>query len=237
MPIRVDNIPEELRQAEQWVCWREIQTTNGLSKVPINPHSLSFAKVNNINTWGKFETALEVFIRNKVDGIGFVFSEGDPFIGIDLDDCFRLDGVMFPRIRKIVDVLDSYTELSPSREGIHIIVKSPNNVIKKDLPPMKKKGFEIYPRKRFFTVTSLLLKGAPIKIAERHIEIKKYIDEHDKALKNANPIEKLIPANTGACPLCFRFERTLTLYGEGQHSDACPRSPNFMKDVKKKDTP
>jgi primase-polymerase (primpol)-like protein len=224
MPIRVDNIPKELILTNQWVCWREIRIKDGVAKVPINPYNYSYAKVNDCNSWGNFHVALAAFARKKADGIGFVFSDDDPFIGVDLDGCFAENGRMYPEANRILNVLNSYTEISPSREGIHIIVKSPVLSLKKELPPMVTKGFEIYPRKRFFTVTSLVLPGSEPTIRERHFEISRYLREHDRMIKKNNPIEKLIPKNTEDCPLCFEYAKT------GVHARACARSPEYGKD-------
>ena len=221
MPIRVDNIPEELRKVNQWVGWRDLKVKEGLSKIPINPYTFKFAKVNDSTTWGNFLVALDGVIRKKVDGIGFVFSDLDPYIGVDLDDCFTKNGRMRPDANRIVNVLNSYTELSPSKQGLHIIVKAPGKESKQHLPPMKKKGFEIYPRKRFFTVTSLILPGSEPKIAERYIEISRYLEDYDRAMRTSNPLEKLIPRNTDDCPLCLEFKKT------GKHARACPRSTEY----------
>jgi putative DNA primase/helicase len=221
MPIRVDNIPKELIKVNQWVGWREIKVQGGLSKIPINPYTFKFAKVNDSTTWGNFYVTLDGVISKKVDGMGFVFSDLDPYIGIDLDDCFSENGKMLPETNRIVNVLDSYTELSPSMQGLHIIVKAPGKDSKKHLPPMKKKGLEIYPRKRFFTITSMLLPGSEPKIAERYVEISRYIKDYDRAAKIANPIEKLIPRNLDDCPLCLEFKRS------GKHAKACPRSTEY----------
>jgi len=221
--IREANIPIDLRTTHSWVGWREIRTKTGLSKVPVNPHNMSWAKVNDASTWARFEKARDLYIKRKVDGIGFVFSNYDPFIGIDLDDCFFENGRMKPEAHRIVNVLDSYTELSPSKCGLHIIVKSNQKL---HIPPMKKEGFEIYPTKRFFTVTSNILIGSKPDIIDRHFEVRSYIKQYVKEI-HIDPFgskKKLLPANMDECPLCLKFGRT------GVHSMACPR---FTEPIKK----
>ena len=56
-------------------------------------------------------------------GVGFVFTADDPFVGIDLDDCIE-NGELHPDAVEIVRQLDSYTELSPSGSGIHVIIRA-----------------------------------------------------------------------------------------------------------------
>ena len=56
--------------------------------------------------------------------MGFVFSSADPFTGIDLDGCVDpATGEVAVWAMEIVQYFDSYTELSASGTGIHIIVK------------------------------------------------------------------------------------------------------------------
>lgn len=52
------------------------------------------------------------------------FTREDPFTGIDLDACLDPNtGEVTPRAAEIVKLLDSYTEISPSGRGLHIIVR------------------------------------------------------------------------------------------------------------------
>ena len=51
-------------------------------------------------------------------GVQFVFTEHDPYTGIDLDDCLDADGVVAPGARAILDMLNSYREISPNGSGI-----------------------------------------------------------------------------------------------------------------------
>ena len=61
---------------------------------------------------------------NKVDidGIGFMFSKDDPFVGIDIDHCIQ-EGALTSLAEDVIETVNSYTEYSPSGDGIHIIAK------------------------------------------------------------------------------------------------------------------
>jgi putative DNA primase/helicase len=85
---------------------------------PDQRHDGTKASIADPSTWTDFETASTTAARPDIDGIGFVFSEGDPFTGIDLDACL-IDGELHPDAAHIVETLGSYTERSPWRTGLH----------------------------------------------------------------------------------------------------------------------
>jgi primase-polymerase (primpol)-like protein len=81
-------IPAELSERAQWVCWRSEVRDGKPTKVPYCPtRPRERASTTDPETWGTFEQASAV---EGVDGIGYVFSEDDPYSGIDLDNC--IDG-------------------------------------------------------------------------------------------------------------------------------------------------
>src|SRR5574337_1751832 len=82
------NIPLELREYNQWVCWRYENASGRKTKVPYcpSPHNPAHASVHNPNTWGTFNDAVAAANSPTMDGIGFVLTENDPFTGIDIDD-------------------------------------------------------------------------------------------------------------------------------------------------------
>ena len=88
---------------------------------PLAARTGSPASTADSSTWGTFERVADF---RGADGIGFVFTEDDPYVGIDLDDCRDPDtGELTDLANSIVEQLDSYTEISPSGTGIHIIVR------------------------------------------------------------------------------------------------------------------
>jgi len=88
-------------------------------------------------------------------------------VGIDLDHCRDPQtGEITPRALEIVQRLDSYTEISPSGDGLHILVIG-------QLPRQGNKcgGIEMYSSGRYFTVTGQHLPGTPTTIEERQAEL------------------------------------------------------------------
>ncbi len=142
LAVRPENVPEEMKIRPQWVNWRLEERGGDLTKVPYMPGTERKASSTDLTTWGTFEDALD-----RYDGIGFVFSSGDPYVGVDLDGCVDPEtGEIEPWAAEIVEALDSYTELSPRGTGIHIIAKG-------EIPGNGKGGrVEMYSAKRFFTV-------------------------------------------------------------------------------------
>lgn len=141
-----DDIPYEIKAYAQWVCW-EYRSVNGKqTKVPVNPMTGHPASVNNPLDWTTFDRARDTAIIRGC-GIGFVFTKSDPFCGVDLDDA-EGDASVTERQQQIYNALNSYAELSPSGNGLHIIVKAA-------LPGGGRhpSGFGIFDNKRFFTFT------------------------------------------------------------------------------------
>jgi len=173
--LQKEKIPKELKPRDQWVGWVKKKGKAGkISKVPINPNKKKSApaSVSDPETWGRFKKAIEAYERLGIDGIGFVFTKNDHYVGIDLDKCRD------PKTEKIdaeamaiVKALQSYTEISPSGTGLHIISKA-------SLVSGKKgKTMEIYGHGRYFTMTGRHLEGTPLTIENRESEIQDFVNK------------------------------------------------------------
>jgi putative DNA primase/helicase len=152
LPVRAESIPRELRARRQWVNWRLEKRGDKSTKVPYTPDTGRKASSTDPMTWGTFDKAIDVL--EDYDGVGFVFCSMDPYTGIDLDHCRDPQtGEIEPWAQRIVEALASYSEVSPSGKGCHIIVKGkvPKNG--------RRDKVEIYSSDRFFTVTGHALGG------------------------------------------------------------------------------
>lgn len=146
-------IPDELKQLPNWVCWQAIpdpKSHSGISKIPVNPKTGGQAMSNNPQTWGTFQQAVDS--SYNFAGIGFMFSESGYF-GVDVDDVKEdiqdyLSGNHNNIVGEFADTLQSYTELSQSKNGIHVICKG-------ILPEggRRKGNVEMYDSGRFFVMT------------------------------------------------------------------------------------
>jgi hypothetical protein len=148
------NIPAELRERPQWVTWKLINGT----KVPFNARTGKAASSTDPATWATYDEACRAAQHRHHAGIGYVFSADDPFVGIDLDDCIDAGGTLQPWAAEIVTAMGSYAEISPSGTGVKLFVAGsvPDSV--------KTEHIEIYPDRRYFTVTGQRLEGTPAAI-------------------------------------------------------------------------
>ena len=177
-------VPAELKARQQWVNWVSSERDGKPTKIPIKPpyHEgdriiARGASTDKPATWRTYQQALDVHERyanatiytwkkegddwqqvtGEYGGIGFVFSEDDPYCGIDLDDCLDAHGNLKEWAKPIVDRLKAiaYGEKSPSGNGIKFWTRAA-------LPPVSKHkaylvedadAIEIYDQVRYFTVT------------------------------------------------------------------------------------
>jgi len=151
----------ELQEYKNFVVWKK---TPDNKKIPFEPVSKTLARTDNPATWGTLDEALKALQTGNYHGIGFVFSKSDPFTGIDIDHCI-VEGQLTPEAQEIINTFQSYTEYSPSRTGIHILIKG-------QLPEGRRKGgIEIYSIGRYFTLTTRHIKGTPDTIEERQTQL------------------------------------------------------------------
>ena len=161
--VNVENIPSQLRERSQWVCWRLEERNGKTTKVPINAATGGYASVDKPSTWHSFDDAVHAYGQRDLSGIGYVFDAGDPYVGIDLDKCRDPEtGNIEKWAREIIATFDCYTEISPSGSGVHIIVRG-----KLGGKGRRKGHIETYCDARYFTVTGNILHGSPESIEER----------------------------------------------------------------------
>lgn len=155
-------IPSELKARRQWVIWKSVIVDGKVTKPPHNPHTLYPASVTEPNHWGTFDDAVKAMNDNPsiVSGIGFVFTADDEFFGIDLDDETKVAPEHLPARRALVaqllDNLDTYTETSPSGQGLHMIGRGRLPIAGTRSTKLQ---FEIYQEERYFTITGDLFMG------------------------------------------------------------------------------
>jgi primase-polymerase (primpol)-like protein len=149
-----ENIPEQLTERPQWVCWRLEERKDEWTKVPYSAISFERASSTDLMTWATFDEAVAAHTVGAFDGIGFVFCSADPFCGIDLDDCRDPEtGAVEEWARTLISsVQEGYVEASPSGTGIHIILEG---VVRGGA--VKKRPIEMYSQTRFFTMTGRVL--------------------------------------------------------------------------------
>ena len=150
-------IPKELQERKQWICWRYEQAPGRAkpTKIPYNPLTGYRASSTDASTWTDFETAKAN--ASRYSGIGFVFTKEDPYVGIDLDHVLDSKGEFIQKdAREIFEKCASYTEISPSGTGIHILGKAKLHDMAHKVEENPELGTcekELYESGRYFTVT------------------------------------------------------------------------------------
>lgn len=156
----------------QWVGWRFEQREGKPTKVPINPHTGRMASSTAADTWSGYEEACQALARFELNGVGFVFSDTDPFSGVDLDDCRDPQtGAIQPWARRILDELNSYSEISPSQTGVKVWVKGKLPAGCRNRTRCESGEVEMYSRGRYFATTGWHLEGTPAVIEDRPAEL------------------------------------------------------------------
>lgn len=148
-----EKIPAELKALRCWICWKGIpdDKSGKLRKIPVNALDGTAAKSNDPSTWTDFDTAVKASC--DFSGIGFVFDGKSGYFGVDLDgigdslEQFR-NGITENIAGEFIHTLQSYTEVSQSGHGIHIICRG-------SLPSggRRKGSVEMYESSRYFIMT------------------------------------------------------------------------------------
>lgn len=170
--ITEDTIPDTIREIEQWICWREKDRDGKTTKIPTKPYRTSGspnAKTDDSSHWRDFDTALNYHRSGRIttSGVGFVFSTETEIVGVDLDSCRKPEtGEFDDWAQDVIDRLDSFTEVSPSGTGAHVLLKG-------KLPDGRNRrgDIEMYDEGRFFTVTGEHVDGTPLEIKRRQDSI------------------------------------------------------------------
>ena len=157
----------ELQSLPQWVVWRaEVDRQGKQKKVPYAPRDrLARASVKMPHSWGRLDQALTALESGTYSGIGFMVTP--PLAFVDLDHSYdKTTGTITdPQAAEIVHALNSYTEVSPSGKGLHVLAygKLPGKGIHT--------AIELYGQDRFTTITTRHLPETPTAIMQRQAEL------------------------------------------------------------------
>jgi putative DNA primase/helicase len=165
LEVHFANIPERLRPFNHWVVWQYAVIDSEVKKPPVDPKTGRRASVANPHTWGSFAHAQAAFETGGYAGIGIVLTADMGIVGIDIDHCVH-EGKLSDDAARIVRAINSYTETSPSGEGLRIMLAG-------KLPgQFRRRGsLELYEDMRYLTLTGHSLPGTPNDIQPRHREL------------------------------------------------------------------
>lgn len=115
-------ISSQLGDSGHFCLWRYEERDGRKTKIPYDPRTGKKARSNDPQTFAPFDDAVAALERCGHDGIGIgIFGD---LIGIDIDHCINETGELSSTARYIADIVDSYTEYSPSGTGLHILCRA-----------------------------------------------------------------------------------------------------------------
>ena len=157
-----ENFPPDMLALRRYVVWRYEERVGKSAKIPhVGDGSGAKASSTDPATWRGFEAAARAFLIGGYDGVGFVFSPGDPYAGVDLDYCRDPENAALETwASELIATLEGYAEVSPSGTGVHVIVRG--------VAPNRQNGkVEAYSSGRYFTVTGRAIFGRGLPPPER----------------------------------------------------------------------
>ena len=169
------NIPEELKQKGLFCVWRREKRKGNMTKVPYQRNGYGASTTERRHFCG-FEEAVR--LSKKYDGIGIGVFDG--YSAVDIDHCVKNGKLSEPAL-DIINMMNSYTEYSPSGEGVRIIFKaSPFDYDKEKYYINNRKiGLEVYVSgctNKFVTLTGNVIRNVPV--AERTAEIRRVLESY-----------------------------------------------------------
>lgn len=175
----IGTLPGSLRDYPYFCCWRYEERNGRKTKVPYNPFTGGKAQSSNPDTFAPLPVAAGAM--QGYDGLGVgIF---DTLGAIDIDHCVK-DGALSDMAVDIIDTMNSYTEYSPSGEGIRILFYAPgfqydtaryyiNN---------QKAGLEVYIAgctKKYVTVTgNALFPSLALDMEQRKEELAQVLEKY-----------------------------------------------------------
>lgn len=155
-------IPADLRASSSWLVWKlgPLNPKTGKhSKLPCNHVTGIQNDKSDPSIWVSFDTAVSLAQNDpRFSGIGLL--PMGKIIGLDLDKCRNKEtGEIDAWAKDWITRLNSYSEVSPSGDGLHTWFLG-------EAPPKKmerKDGAEVYADKtQYLTVTGQHLEGTPL---------------------------------------------------------------------------
>ena len=206
-----------------WCYWRyQVRAGDDKpTKVPYNPLTGKGAKANDRLPFARFGQARMAMEMNGYDGLGIGLF--DDLCVIDIDHYIDDKGTFSDLSSEIFSTMNTYTEISPGGDGVHLYFRAPDLNYDREKYYIKnqKNGVEIYvagATNRFITVTGNALSDAGIN--NRTHQLQDVLESHMKRKIQ----QKVTPVKAGK-PLAPKImlhiddEKLIWLAGKAKNGD------------------
>ena len=172
-----EKLPQKLKDTGLFCAYRNEQRGGKKTKVPYNMRTPRKAQPNNKESFCDFATALRHV--SKYDGLGVGVFDG--LCAIDLDHCVNPDQTLTALAADVAEIMDSYTEYSPSGTGLRIFFTADGFEYDKARFYInnQKVGLEIYVNgatHKFLTVTGNVLRDRGLE--DRSQQLQAVLDKY-----------------------------------------------------------
>jgi len=233
LPIKWENIPTHLKNIPDFFLWKYHLNGNNWTKKP----TTEWSKPENRATLEEIKKIWDQLPNKDEVGLAFAFTTTNDVIGIDIDGCFTEaelpdDSAITTSVNDLIKNLNCYTEISPSKKGLHLIARVKN----KELCPVPITNLkypecdhiEYYKSGRWFAFTGYFHKELPKDIP--FIDENKLIDlVGDKLQKEPFKLPNIIETGNRDNTL-FRMACSMRTKGMSEQSIlAAVREENILR--------
>lgn len=198
--ILFDNIPGVLKARQIWCCWRAVPDADGkIQKVPWRLDGvgkLAWSNPLNLSAFDEIKAAYQAGLElpersgKHFAGVGIIIPATGDLKAFDLDEALE-NGEIRPAARAILERIKTYSEISPSGNGLHgiALAELPDDsenlgAVKKEPLRINGQRTEFFSRSHFLTVTGQRLPEYSEHVEARRDEMMALYDEL-KAIRNA----------------------------------------------------
>jgi hypothetical protein len=193
LPFNGGRIPKALKDLPRWAPWKAVwsEKRQKYDKIPCYPskdaYGLSTARPEKWSSFELAEKALHDF-PDTFAGLGLVVTGVQDLTGIDLDKCVR-NRVIEPWAQDIISSLNTYTEFSPSGNGLRLWVMG-------SVPAdwtNHSQGIEVYAghEPRFLTVTGEMVHGSKFEVARANPAVLEALGKQYAAVRASSTVINL----------------------------------------------
>ena len=184
---------DELKKYPNWVCWRQQKhptKPNKFKKPIISPVTGQNGSHTDPDDWTTYDEAKAFYYENKkrlsLKGLGFVFSDDVPIVGIDVDNCVDEFGELNKFAKRQISTFKTYAEWSVSGNGVHLLGKS--DLLFPGVTSNKRGNeLEIYSKARYFVITGKHIEGTPTTLEDITVALSYRVQEAIEEYNNNPP--------------------------------------------------